>query len=220
MQTIATAIAAGLAASAGAQTLDLSFTVLNESLAAVDSTTLTAADAGTYFIVADIAFDAYYPTLAPNSPDHQFGLAAFVGGNADFTGGVSYGGNFLAGSSFGTPGAAGNAIFDTTDSDWLVAGPNVLTWNANSAFSATLAVFQVNFDGTAGTFDVSNFGIEFGLFRGSETPFGITIDTTSGTAYNDEDLSVTIGGPVRFVPAPGAAAGFAVAGLAAARRRR
>lgn len=227
MKTFAVAAMAGIAVTSSAQTLDLNWSFLDGSLQSVN---LQTAGAGTYFAVLTMNISALTTELTTISPDHDFGLAGLFAGNLDFTGGLSYGGTFLAGSQVGTPGTSGNAAFteDATGTfpanRFLVAGPEVLKWNANNPLTANGGVFQINYDGSGtGSIGLYNTDFVFGLFSGSETAFGISVNTTDGTPFDDTDMTIPQenGYDAFFaVPAPTAAGVFGLAGLAAARRRR
>lgn len=228
MKTIAAFAVAGLAAAASAQSVNLSWSFLDDQLNPI--TQATVGQQGFALLTAD--FSAMTGLFAAAGANRQGFQAAFIGGNLSSTGlgyvvdpGTSQVEAFDAFSFLGA-GASGTATGGQPGANgttgWFVAAANVLRFNGNTnpaASDVILVSVTFNAAGTA-TISAADFGLEFGLFRITRTT-PLTLDLNDGTAFNETNLTVSqTAGSIEVVPTPAVAALAGFGGVVAARRRR
>lgn len=229
MQRLAIITVAGVAAAATAQTASIEYrdaatlAVVSELIegsdylatvnVTVEGLLAQATDpAQIYGVIANARADATVGgdlTLATTTSGSDT-LAVLIDGsqidNANGLSGLGYGG-IISGSSiidaFVAPGG-------TSDFFTFTAEP------ASFLFGGWL--FTAGAAGNDVTFTLDSLTLIAGVFAGTETALGLVLDTSNGVGVNLEARDVA-SATINIVPAPGAAALFAAAGLVARRRR-
>lgn len=220
---VAAGVVGALAATAGAQTVELSWEFLDAGLAPI---TLGSTPLSPVYGVLSVAFTPFADEVAVVDDRHDFATLTLIGGNLDLGGGMlvlddgSGRGGLFPGSGFDTRGLSGTTTGPTTGgSAWSVSGGSLFIWDARQGITLTVGAFALEYLGD-GTIRAADLSLSVRLTAGSATPFGaITLNTTLGETLLGADDFTVISPTAGVIPSSGTMSVACLALLAAVRLR-